>query len=533
MGGGDARQSTMALCNRMRVVLATALGALFLVPTVVLAASSAPNIVVVLADDLDQTLGSAGLALNKTREIIGENGAKAKNWFAHTPICCPSRAEILTGRYFHNLRTASPKDPGCMHINVSRNASASEFYSKFYFATHFQKLGYTVGIFGKHLNSANSAKAPPGVDRWFVNGGGNYFNPTFTEPSGRGGEVTFDNCTTTEGGCYSTTVIGNVSRSWIWDHVRRSHVDGGPLKPFMAYISVKAPHIQDGPGWPVTLPAPAYKHSFDGIRAPRTPNWNATGLDQHHWLVRTQPGMSAEQLSHSDELYRARLRSLLSLDDLVEDLVTDLTTLDVLDSTIIMFTSDHGFQMGQFGMPEGKWNSYEHDIRVPMLVRGPGIPPGHVFDVPATHVDLMPTLLSFAGALAVPATMDGKSLSAYIRNREVDMSAVRTDILLEYAGGNVVRYQALEDSTNNTFRALRVLDPRNNQATQRDLMYAEYTNLEDWDFTLPPLETELFDLSSDPFQMRNIVKNADPELLSDLRERLRRASTCRGAKQCP
>ena len=315
-----------------------------------------------------------------------------------------------------------------------------------------------------------------------VNGGGNYFNPTFTDPSGRGGEVKFDNCTTTEGGCYSTTVIGNVSRAWIRDHIHRSHVNKIPLKPFMAYISVKAPHIQDGPGWPVTLPAPAYKHSFDGILAPRTPNWNATGLDQHHWLVRSQPGMSVEQVMHSDEFYRARLRSLLSVDDLVEDLVRDLTILKVLDSTVIVFTSDHGFQMGQFGMPEGKWNSYAHDVRVPMLIRGPGIPRGRVFEVPATHVDLMPTLLSFAGALAIPATMDGKSLSGHIQNREATTSTARTDILLEYAGGDVVRYQALEDSTNNTFRALRVLDPRNNQVMHRDLLYVEYTNIEDGTF---------------------------------------------------
>ena len=88
----------LALDSRIRAAIAMALVAL-LVPTMAVAAT-APNIVVVLADDLDQTLGSAGLALNKTREIIGGNGATAKNWFAHTPICCPSRAEILTGPIF-------------------------------------------------------------------------------------------------------------------------------------------------------------------------------------------------------------------------------------------------------------------------------------------------------------------------------------------------------------------------------------------------------------------------------------------------
>eukprot|EP00756_Hemistasia_phaeocysticola_P026918 Hpha_TRINITY_DN16089_c5_g3::TRINITY_DN16089_c5_g3_i1::g.119496::m.119496/K01137/GNS; N-acetylglucosamine-6-sulfatase len=484
-----------------------------------------PNVVLILADDLDETLGSAGLALNKTRQLVGEEGAVAANWFAQTPICCPSRAEILTGRYFHNLRTKSPKDAGCMHVNVSSDPS-SAFYSQWYFAPHFQQAGYTVGVFGKHLNSRNTAKAPPGVDRWFVNGGGNYFSPTFTTLDNTGKTVTFNNCS---GPCYSTTVISNVSRRWIRDHVEGYSEGGAVSKPFMAYIAVKAPHIQDGPGWPVALPDMVYNTTFEGVEAPRTPNWNKTGLSDHHWLIRTQPGMSHEQQIRSDELYRARLRSLLSVDDLVTDLVHDLQHLRVFNTTFLAFTSDHGFQMGQFGMPEGKWNSYDHDVRVPMIIRGPGIPAGTTFDAPATHVDLMPTLLGFAG-VTVPSTMDGRSVHNAILGGD---AGTRSELLLEYFSvGSVLRYEALEDCENNTFRALRVVDKDNSDPKQRDLLYAEYTHLDDWDFTSPPLEYELFDLTDDPFQMKNIVASTSPSLLSDLRERLRKAFICRGT-DCP
>merc|ERR1711862_202881 len=119
-------------------------------------------------------------------------------------------------------------------------------------------------------------------------------------------------------------------------------------------------------------------------------------------------------------------------------------------------------------MPEGKWNSYENDVRVPMLIRGPGITPGSTFTHPATHTDLMPTLLGFAG-VATPASMDGKSVRKAIL-QEGALDEVRNELLIEYYSvGNVVRYQALEDTPNNTFRALRVFDESNSDPKQRNL----------------------------------------------------------------
>lgn len=294
-----------------------------------IAKASRPNLVLLLADDLDHTLGSAEHALPQTRHLIGDHGATATNWYIHTPICCPSRAELLAGRYFHNLRVAKHNDKGgCMQANLTK------IYDDGYFPPTFARLGYTVGIFGKHLNRGNPLKAPAGVDRWLVNGGGEYLNPSF---SFDGTSVHFNNCT---GPCYSTAVIGNASLDWI-RAVRRS----AEPKPFFAYVAVKAPHIQDGPGWPVAIPAPWHdaKARFGNVKPPRTPNWNAS-CREHHWLIRQQPPMTDEQAGRSDALYRTRLGSLLALDDLVAELVHTLTTLDVLDTTFVAFTSDHVYQ---------------------------------------------------------------------------------------------------------------------------------------------------------------------------------------------
>ena len=111
-----------------------------------------------------------------------------------------------------------------------------------------------MGIFGKHLNGNNPTCPPPGVDRWFANGGGNFYSPSFTWASAgtTSSSVTFDNCSYIgngkNGSCYSTSVIANQSIAWI---AEMNALPASERKPYFAYVAVKAPHIQDGPGWPV------------------------------------------------------------------------------------------------------------------------------------------------------------------------------------------------------------------------------------------------------------------------------------------
>lgn len=409
-----------------------------------------------------------------------------------------------------------------------------------------QQAGYTVGIFGKHLNNDNPTCPPPGVDRWFANGGGNYYDPTFSWASAgtAASSVQFSNCTYNKGSCYSTSIIGNTSLAWVKEVLAQPE---STRKPFFAYVAVKAPHIQDGAGWPITLPAPWYSMNdsslFPGLQAPRTPNWNASCPD-HHWLIRQQPPMTDEQAQRSDALYRARWLALMSVDDLVDEFVSTLTAAGVAQSTYFLFTSDHGFRFGQYRMPEGKWNTYDNDLRIPMVVRGPGIALNTAFDHVASNVDTMPTILGLAG-LATPESMDGKSLAhLLVTNRAAapaataahldaleagDAAPWRSELLVEYYGlGNVVRYEHLEDTGNNTFRTLRIVDPTAPTGLQ-NAKYAEFVAAANWNHTLPPQEYELFDLDADPWELKNIYSAASAEVKTELAARVERLFRCKGS----
>ena len=340
--------------------------------------------------------------------------------------------------------------------------------------------------------------------------------------------VKFNNCS---GPCYSTAVIGNATLDWI-RAVRRAGVSA---PPFFAYVAVKAPHIQDGPGWPVAIPAPWHdtNRSFPWVRAPRTPNWNSS-CPAHHWLIRTQPPLTAEQADRSDELYRSRLGSLLAVDDMVVEIVDVLGALEVLDHTYIAFTSDHGYRFGQFSMPQGKWNAYENDLRVPFLIRGPGVAAGSTFDGLASNVDVMPTLLELAGGAGTPqpSLWDGRSAAPLLLGRsKLDRTTWRTDLLIEYfSTGDVVRYEHLEDAQNNSFRLLRRLDPTAPVGTRSDLSFAQFVGPENWDFSspVPSAESELFHLDSDPFQLRNVYGSTAPHLRDELLSTLNRLFRCAG-----
>ena len=183
-------------------------------------------------------------------------------------------------------------------------------------------------------------------------------------------------------------------------------------------------------------------------------------------------------------------------------------------------------------MPQGKFHPYENDVRVPFMIRGPGIAAGSTLPFLGTHVDIMPTLLGLIGGgdettNTIPWSMDGSNLAPQLlQKRENDG---RSFVIIEYLGlGDVVRYGHLEDTHNNTFRALRVLD--NTQPPGlRNLKYVEFTDCKtDWNFTGPPMELELFDLDGDPYEMNNIVSEISPSLLRRFQQILRKMFRCRG-----
>jgi len=565
-----------------------------------------PNFVILLTDDLDWTLGGANAStLYRTRHFIGNAGTVFRNWFVQTPVCCPSRAELLTGKAFHNLRQSSSSSSssssstnshhGCMHVDVQAEAS-HPFYERDYFARFFAKLNYTVGIFGKHLNHENPADfMPPGVDEMLLNGGGVYMNPTFTVGTRGTGtpprNVKFDNCTSSTGmPCYSTSIIGNASLAWITRHVQNNerHTSASTSikpKPFLALIAPKAPHLLDSPGgFPLSVPAPWYQStSIPEQYAPRTAHYNYSAQD-HHWLVRSQQPLTEVEAEHIDDLYVSRLKTMISVDDIVEELIAKLRDLRVLDHTYILFTSDHGYRLGQFRMPCGKFHPYENDLRVPMMMRGPEIRPRSTSNLLATHVDLMPTLLGLATGRhrsqdVVPPSMDGTNLAAHIvQGLDVDIyddgtvgnvASNETDeglmtrhklqgskdrlipppqsILVEYISlGRVFRYNHTVDTYNHTFLALRILMPkqqstdRPNDGMEAESIIAETTRLSnykyvefrdartDWNCSQLPLEREFYDLDRDPNELSNLIDEMPTEFLQSLHARMQRMFHCKG-----
>jgi arylsulfatase A-like enzyme len=460
-----------------------------------------PNIIVILTDDLDYTLGGMNAStLTETRRLISDNGKTFTNWFAQTPVCCPSRAELFIGRYFHNLRTSSSSSSSsstlqedvkggmttttheCMHVDVDGTDPDHPFWDRYYFARYFSSssengLNYTVGLFGKHLNNENPTTfLPVGVDTMMINGGGTYMNPTFIH-----GHRRFENNNTTTADVvietknhtgYSTSIIGNASLAWINDQflLHRNRSGGSSSssissqqqqqqqqQPIFALISVKAPHIQDADtDFPKAIPAPNYEHMTlrpNEQIAPRVPNYNYSDpTHNHHWIVRSQLPLTNEEAINVDDLYRSRLRTLQSVDDLVVDLIDLLKQHEQLDNTYVVFTSDNGYRLGQFQIPQLKLHPYENDVRVPMLIRGPNIKQSTSSDVIASHVDLIPTLLGLVSkswsqshtqsretnrknhqgqyhrsdhrqnksTSTIPPTMDGSDLSAFVLDYDDD-----------------------------------------------------------------------------------------------------------------
>lgn len=463
-----------------------------------------PNVVLLLTDDQDLTLGG-NIPMPYTRAFMSEGGAQLNNFFVNTPVCCPSRTTLLSGKYPHNWHATRG---GCMHMNVT-----NPVFEQSTIGVHMQPLGYTTGMFGKLLNpsgmklycDASDPQPLPGFDDFLAMCNANkYFENRFT----LNGHIY---TTGTSPQDYLTSVIGNQTVRFIEEALANG-------KPFFAYVAPHAPHV------PAT-PAPWYATEFSGLKAPRTPNYNFSAVD-HHYVIRSQDGLDEIVEQEVDELFENRWRTLLSVDDIMRAIVPLLEKHGELNHTYFVHTSDHGFQLGQFRLPSCKLQPYEHDIRVPFSVRGPGIPAGHNFDFVAGMVDVAPTLLSLGGGSPLQ-TMDGKSFADLLLQKS-DKVELRQKHMIEYwTLGRVVRYGHYIDLPNNTFIGVRLLNSTHNY------LYAEFYkgNVAEFDM---PLEYELFDVAKDPYQMVNLYGTAheDKQLVAELHQYIHTEVKCSGQPNC-
>jgi N-acetylglucosamine-6-sulfatase len=217
------------------------------------------------------------------------------------------------------------------------------------------------------------------------------------------------------------------------------------------------------------------------------------------------------------------LRSMLAVDEAIGRLVDTLRESGELDTTYLFFTSDNGWHAGEHRLTAGKWTTYEEDVRVPLIVRGPGVPEGRTLDHLILNNDLAPTFAQLGEAQA-PAFVDGRSLKPLLSDYPPPLKDWRSAFLVEAAtelGGTLVPLLSGDQLPENWRQAPREDWGRPGLEAVRaeDHLYAEYGNG----------ERELYDLEDDPHELDNRYRAADSELLRRLRGRLAALRGCAGA----
>ena len=385
------------------LLLPAVIGALVELPThPARAGEPPPNIVLILTDDQRaDTLEYMPIV----RRTLGKHGVTFTNAYVSNPVCCPSRASILTGLYSHST--------GVYTNNFAGGFAAFDDSSTI--ATWLQDAGYHTGLFGKYLNGYETAYVPPGWDRWFATqGSAAYYRYRATSD---GAVVEYGN----DPADYATSVVGGEALSFIHETPAE--------QPLFAYVSVPAPHDP-------YIAAPGDERAFTKLEPWRPVSFNERDVSDKPQYIRDNPWLKADRRREIDVARIRQLRSLLAVDRLVEDVVDALRDTGRLENTIIVFTSDNGVLWG-----EHRWDSkdvpYEESIAVPLIVRYDALIPEARTDANLVmNIDLAPTFAEAAGA-TTPA-VEGASFLPLLLD---SATSWREGFLLEHMashGGNAV-----------------------------------------------------------------------------------------------
>ncbi|HEX7533427.1 MAG TPA: sulfatase [Methyloceanibacter sp.] len=476
----------MRLCAALLVLLAS-----------VSASEAAPNVVVIMTDDQEDTGSMAYMP--KLHALIAEQGVTFTNSFVNLPLCAPSRASFFTGQSAHNtgIKANNPKDSGGWDAFKAKEDNALPVW--------LDKAGYKTALLGKYLNRYGQESKWGALLAW----AGNYLdialkgpsigNPADWVPAGwdlwyafTGSRARYYDYEVNENGTilsfghrpvdYSTDVLKERAVRFIAD-------EAGKPEPFFLYIAPKAAHSQGTRA----IPAPQYADAFKDVGLPFKSSFNEEDIALKALKAPLIHGETKQELIKS---YRAELQSLQSVDDLVEAVVEALKQAGKLDDTVIIYTSDNGFLFGEHRLI-GKSAAYEESLKVPLVMRGPGIPKNATRDGLVNNLDVVATIAEIAGA-APGYALDGKSLTPLLADVHVPW---RSAIGFE---SPINRFQR----PNNRFTGVRT-------ATRKYVKYASGFE-------------ELFDLQADPHELQNAADKgayaADLATLRSLNDALKDCS---------
>ncbi len=459
-------------------------------------AQARPNVVVVMTDD--QTVEQMRV-LKRVRGLIGRTGTTFTRNFSTFPLCCPSRATYLTGQYSqnHQVRGNKPPEGGFYKLNSTNTLPV-----------WLRDAGYATAHIGKYLNGYGSRaprQVPAGWQEWHgsVDPTSYHFFRYCLNENGR--LVTYGRdprlraaCPNAErrprtyqGDLYSRKAVGYINRR------------APAARPFFLSVAYLAPHREvPSDGEPRCLssakPAPRHLGAYAGAALPRPPGFDEPDVSDKPGYIRRLPRLDRRQIAQIRTDYQCRRESLLAVDEGVGAMVAALRAKGELDNTLFIFTSDNGFFQGEHRVNGGKVKVYEPSVRVPVLMRGPGVPRDKRVPTLTGNIDLASTIVDAAGARP-RRTLDGVSLLDLARQPSL---LTGRDILLE----------------NGTRGGLG--SPRYSAVRTRRYKYVEYGTG----------ERELYDLHYDPHEERSLHDSPPyADVREELAAKLARLRDCSGA----
>jgi arylsulfatase A-like enzyme len=497
-----------------------------------------PNILVVMTDDQNV----ADLAkMPNVRRLLARQGTSFSNAVDTFPLCCPSRATFITGQYAHNHGVVGNFFPYGWYGMRNRANTLPAW---------LQKAGYRTELIGKWLNGYGARDAhgevPHGFDVWrglLDVSAYDYFNFVMNKdgklkswgdadfahklvqfanievtanPDGLIGVLTkltdlfgpapFHYWGTQKTKDYSPDVTGKVTEGLV-------RAEKSAKKPFFIWWAPAAPHREDvattlmGRPGRDPRPAPRYAKRSSRFKLPRPKSFNEADLSDKPKSMRDHASrLTADQIKQLQLDYEGRIGSLLAVDDHVKHLVQILKRTGQDENTLIVFVSDNGWLQGEHRIPGDKFLPYDESLRVPFILRGPGVPANQSVRNQVSNIDFAATLLDVAKARP-GRTMDGVSLMPTVRDRNRRPNSI---VEIEAPRPLFEQDNVPVNAWDRPYKGVR---------TDR-YTYVVYTEAGD---------EELYDRRKDPAQMRSVA--GDPKY-ARVKARLRRAlaklDRCRG-----
>jgi arylsulfatase A-like enzyme len=357
--------------------------------------SAQPNLLFILSDDQNLAQFTPELMPN-TFKLLVDQGTTFTNFYTATPLCCPSRAAMLTGQYGHNNGVLS-NVPGYPLLREPENILPD----------WLDRVGYNTGEVGKWLNGYEKTvdkhkEEPPGWDKWHgLIGAHGYEN---FKVSNNGKKDIYEG-----GKPYLTDFIERTTSDLI-DKFSRDE------KPWYLQVNELAPHVENfqaeskGRCGGEAVPDTRDLGRFPDVQLPDNPAINESDISDKPTFIAGKDPLTKEQLATLRLRYECRAETIYSLDRSIGKIMQALSDSGELDNTVVIFASDNGTFHGEHRLPGGKGLPYDEAAHMPMVMRVPeqfrgGAPVAKEIDEPTLNIDLVPTMVDFAGA---PTCVEGE-----------------------------------------------------------------------------------------------------------------------------